>query len=452
MELRAAARLSGEGGDAGLMLEVVDVLARDFQIDPLELRVEALRSLGEGATDAASIRALVTACDEVIDKALDTGRYDVAASLAELAYRACQQPACSSLLRKQAHDRNQQIQELFQSWKQWRDAVATLEAKPDDPQANLAAGRWYCLNMNDWDKGLPHLVKGSDAVLQALAAGDLAAAPQDGAARIKLADGWWDAAQKAGPPDQRLLLRRARTWYRQAQSVQISSLLKLKVDKRLEEIGQLLDAEGGAKPGDSAPLDRFEPGKFVDVLPYVEVGKDAVEGDWQRSGDEISVSPGKSCRLALPVKLSGSYDLEVELARTQGNDGVGVIFPVGHKQIALVLSAAGGTCNGMELLDGRPADHRKNPSVRTPGVLQNGRRFKVLIGVRFKADRAQVDVVLNGKKFMRTFGTLDGLSLPSHWDLNDSARPGLGALQSGAKFLRARVRLVDGQASFVKRE
>ena len=452
VELRAAVKLAGQGGDARLMFEMVDILAKDFQIDPLEFKIEAIGSLGEGAADAASIQALVTASDDVIDQALDTGRYDVAANLAELAYRVCQKPAGSSSLRKHAHDRNQQIQEMFQSWEQWQEAVATLKTNADDPQANLAAGRWYCLNMNDWERGLPHLAKGGDAALRTLAAGDLAAAPEDAAARVKLADAWWDAAGKADPQNQRLLLHRARTWYKQARNGQISSLLKMKADKRLEEIARLLHAGNGSPAAGPAPVERFEPGKFVDVLPHVDVGRDRVEGNWQRAGEEVTVGPGASSRLALPVTLRGSYDLEAEFVRTAGHDAVAFVFPVGHKQIALVLSAAGGKCNGMELLHDRSADDPKNPTARKPGVIQNGRRYKVLIGVRLNGENALIDVVLNAKKHMRAFGTLDGLSLPLRWNLDDPTRPGLGAVDSSVKFIRARIRLIDGRASFVKRD
>jgi len=124
-----------------------------------------------------------------------------------------------------------------------------------------------------------------------------------------------------------------------------------------------------------------------------------------------------------------------------------MIFPVGYKQIALVFSVNKGECHGLELLDGRSADDRGNPSTRKPGIIQNGRRYTALVGVRVKGDKATIDVVFNGKKYMRTFGTLDGLSLPARWDLNNPACAGLGADQAAVKFSKVRIRMVDGKAS-----
>jgi hypothetical protein len=142
----------------------------------------------------------------------------------------------------------------------------------------------------------------------------------------------------------------------------------------------------------------------------------------------------------------------VDFNRTSGDDAVAVIVPVANRQVAVVLSVAGGKCSGMEMLDGRRADSPRNASMRKPGILQNGRKVTILIGVRTKEGKAVIDVVLNGKAYMKTFGPIDLLSLPSRWDLNDAGRPGLAANQSAVKFIRARFRLIDGTATLVDRK
>ena len=53
-----------------------------------------------------------------------------------------------------------------------RTAFKTLRDNPDDPNANLAFGRYMCFVKGDWDTGLTHLEKGSDKTLAALAAKD----------------------------------------------------------------------------------------------------------------------------------------------------------------------------------------------------------------------------------------------------------------------------------------
>ena len=58
-------------------------------------------------------------------------------------------------------------------------ARAEVAANPDDPEANLAAGRWYCFEQFDWERGLPHLAKCNNSVLQRLATQELSAPPTE---------------------------------------------------------------------------------------------------------------------------------------------------------------------------------------------------------------------------------------------------------------------------------
>ena len=44
-----------------------------------------------------------------------------------------------------------------------------LKTNPDDPQANLALGRYRCFAKGDWEAGLPLLAKSGDAALASLA-------------------------------------------------------------------------------------------------------------------------------------------------------------------------------------------------------------------------------------------------------------------------------------------
>ena len=42
-----------------------------------------------------------------------------------------------------------------------QEAMETLKGKPDDPEANLIAGKYLCLAKGDWPNGLPMLAKSS---------------------------------------------------------------------------------------------------------------------------------------------------------------------------------------------------------------------------------------------------------------------------------------------------
>ena len=50
-----------------------------------------------------------------------------------------------------------------------RVALATLKTNPTDPEANLVVGKYHCFVKDEWEKGLPMLLKGNDAALKELA-------------------------------------------------------------------------------------------------------------------------------------------------------------------------------------------------------------------------------------------------------------------------------------------
>jgi WD40 repeat protein len=100
--------------------------------------------------------------------------------------------------------------------------------------------------MNDWEKGLPHLVKTDRANVRQLAELELAA-PQAVTDKVELADAWWEAAKSAVSDEKDAYQRRARHWY-QAALPELAGLQKIKVEKRLEtlpDVGEpLLVARG----------------------------------------------------------------------------------------------------------------------------------------------------------------------------------------------------------------
>ena len=83
-------------------------------------------------------------------------------------------------------------------------ALAAVEANPQDAEANLTVGKLYCFTKGDWVEGLPYLAKGSDKPVKALALQETGLPPSDADGEAKLADAWWNVGQKrrarpAGP-------------------------------------------------------------------------------------------------------------------------------------------------------------------------------------------------------------------------------------------------------------
>ena len=122
-----------------------------------------------------------------------------------------------------------------------RDSGGTLAARPDDPEANLALGKFHALSRGDWDRGLAFLARGSDAELQTLAAADLAS-PADGQEAAELADRYAARAAAASQPAKTNLQARAWYWYHQAAS-RLTGLEQTKVEKKAAPLDKSLLAQ-----------------------------------------------------------------------------------------------------------------------------------------------------------------------------------------------------------------
>jgi hypothetical protein len=129
------------------------------------------------------------------------------------------------------------------------EALATLEKKPADADANELAGKYYCLAKGSWDKGLPLLAQAKDTKLKELAEKD-AAGPDTAQAQMEMGDAWYELANgkefDSGYKAHTQL--RALFWYEQAVGG-LTGLTKTKVEKSVTE----LDKAVGSRR-DFAPL------------------------------------------------------------------------------------------------------------------------------------------------------------------------------------------------------
>ncbi|MFP6668011.1 MAG: cellulose binding domain-containing protein [Pirellulales bacterium] len=111
--------------------------------------------------------------------------------------------------------------------------MATLETNPTDPTANLTAGRHYCLEQGDWDRGIPMLALSGDSELGRIARGELAV-QESGQSVAALADAWWALAGQKEGDVKAALMAHAAAWYQKALLTQ-QGLARVRTEKRLEE-------------------------------------------------------------------------------------------------------------------------------------------------------------------------------------------------------------------------
>jgi len=236
--LRKAMEMAAVGGDAAMMLDTVDTIAAEYRLDPLTGKANMLSKFAAGATDTPRIEQLVEASLRVIEQALGAGRLDVAMRAADLAYAASQRPA-GKQFRKETFDRRQELKIIYDEWKGIRQAQELLAVNPNDAHANLTVGRWLCFHEADWDRGLPHLVKGSDPDLANAAKMELAGPKITPADQLKMADAWWKLAETKKLPDKIPLADRAGYWYEQAKNALPGGLDRARAEMRLKQIARL---------------------------------------------------------------------------------------------------------------------------------------------------------------------------------------------------------------------
>ncbi|WP_439621892.1 family 16 glycoside hydrolase [Gemmata sp.] len=233
---REARDLAAEGGAVPAALDAIDAAAKFFDINPLAMKADALALAARTAPIPARKTAAETALS-LSDDAVAADNYEVANRLAALAGATGRANNLGTLV-QQAGMRSKEVAEVKAAYDATEGARAALKARPDDPDASAAVGKFLCLMKGDWDRGAPLLAAGSDAEFKRLAEQEVAR-PAAAADRVALGDGWWDLAAKApGGRPRAQLQRRAGHWYREAVA-ELSGLAKTRVEKRVLELDKL---------------------------------------------------------------------------------------------------------------------------------------------------------------------------------------------------------------------
>jgi hypothetical protein len=189
-----------------LLLLTGTVLGQD---DALKGRMAEISAFLKKARQPEEFKAAIIDLQALARDAGLVDDYDLSVSALEQAAKAAK-PAKDAGLGAELQAQLEETRLLQQEFTKVRGALKTLKEKPEDPQANVAAGRYLCLVKHDWNQGVPMFKKGKDAALKGLAEAEEAVgdAAKDLAA---LGDQWWSFAEKNAP-----FRERAYHWYRQA--------------------------------------------------------------------------------------------------------------------------------------------------------------------------------------------------------------------------------------------
>jgi hypothetical protein len=402
--LKMARDLDAAQGDLDAANDVIDRLASDYDIAPLEMKNEALLAAGKSPLTAAEYSAKLNG---FADEAIAADRFDLAKRAITAAIKLKVDPP----LHKQFVAHQKEITEVEAEFHRLKSLRHTLETNPDDPDANLAVGKFDCLVKGDFAKGLPLLAKGSDKTLAELAKLDLAQSV-DATEQVQVADGWWATGKK---PAQ----LRAKQLYEGALP-RLSGIVRTKVEKRIQEFE--------SKAGVDA---------WTNLLKVIDPTKYAF-GQWTKGVNGLECTqPLYANAIEIPVDPGPNYEVKVEFTRLTGTTtgDIALYLPVNGGHCRVVLGEQG-RYGGIDTVEGHELYDRLNPTAR-PAKLENNNRYLLDVAVRTNGTAMEIRVAVNGIDYTIFRGQASQLGMSVMARLPATGPPsslGLGAQSSTAVF------------------
>jgi hypothetical protein len=243
----SATDLACEAGDPEGAIQLVDWLTARYKIDDgMARRVSALTRAGKSPATPEAVKFTYDTCMELAEEAVASGEIDHAVTLAEAAVPAARILKDTESI-TYASERIKYFKELRNAQALLNVSLETLKTNPDDAAANYKAGSHYAFMRGDWSTALPYFAKAGDAALAEAAKADTAS-PAKAEDRLALADMWWSLHETKKHDDRGQIAARAGHWYQQALDAQLTSLARVKAEKRLEDIAKLA-TPGGTTAG-----------------------------------------------------------------------------------------------------------------------------------------------------------------------------------------------------------
>lgn len=325
--LDKAWRLAADSGGAQAAFAAIDELDRSFNVDALALKLEALKAASQSPPSLPSKQEQLSSAQELIETAADEDRYveaKRAASLALQAARALKDLDAKELLSA----RLAELERQDRAYAAGKAALEKLRAAPDDAEAHLAAGKYFCFVKGDWDEGIKHLAAGSDEALKSLALSE-SAHPSGVSEERAVGDAWWEQSKKEKSNLKAAFAERAGHWYRRALPY-CSGAEKLTLEQRIQEI------EGQTSAGKV---------QFLAELPERSV---VVPKNWFSKGTNVLTRN--------PIRIGGEPSPHALLLHPPEKGSSSVKYELAKKAQRLSLAVA--------------IDDPARASIRTPLVFQ----------------------------------------------------------------------------------
>ncbi|HVX60543.1 MAG TPA: PA14 domain-containing protein [Pirellulales bacterium] len=243
--LGAAGVVAANLGQIGPAYNLANEMSRQFEVDAYDVKLKAVQAAGKYATTPAAFAVGALQTLALAERAALEGRFDVASRAISQAAGFARKTKDKDLIAQvgalKAAQREQSLRNA-----EYLKALTDLKKSPDDPAANLAAGKYETLALGNRRAGLLKLADSNDPQFAAIARLE-AAALGDPRQWAPLAAAWRQAAAEQDEFFQlRCLLEARYAWLRAKSSVGSRELPTGVVEE--------LQAAGGY------PLARLRPG------------------------------------------------------------------------------------------------------------------------------------------------------------------------------------------------
>jgi regulation of enolase protein 1 (concanavalin A-like superfamily) len=202
--------LSARGEDLAASQRIITDTAAAFDIDPKEAKQASLLAAGVTFSGKAAAKSYLAEVGPLLQEAKADDDYARAALFLPAVRKAAADARDPDMARTAGL-----LERLQKEYEAVKKDLQTLKEKPDNADANLAVGKFYCFQKQDYDKGAPYLAKSGNLPLATAATQD-AEDPKDVKEQVALADSWMKLGDNLslgiGPGAR----RRAYDWYTKA--------------------------------------------------------------------------------------------------------------------------------------------------------------------------------------------------------------------------------------------
>ncbi|HTU93697.1 MAG TPA: hypothetical protein VMF69_26695 [Gemmataceae bacterium] len=211
--LREASGAAAKAGDSVLSIRALEELGKLFAVEEMPMKTAALQMTAKYIVALDTSKALLETAGDLLAEAIRTDDYEDAEPLFKTAEVAAFK---AGIPRSALRDTAEKVKRLKTKYAALKPVFTQLAQEPNDPEANRIVGSFRCFDKDDWENGLPLLLRGDDPKLKELAEKDLAA-PTTADERTAMGDGWWTLAQQRAKGAARAnIQQRACYWYEPA--------------------------------------------------------------------------------------------------------------------------------------------------------------------------------------------------------------------------------------------